>query len=100
MSTTVFRVFIADQHIHTNVYNKECWHRNINVEPYRVRRKIHHQNIRIREAEQKAHQTKARTMHRTGLDIVATPMHLERPAEFFPNARPALITPLMKGPIQ
>ena len=55
MSTTAFRVFIADQHIDTNVYNKECWHRNINVEPYRVRRKIHHPNIRNRESEQKAH---------------------------------------------
>ena len=51
MSTTAF---IADQYIDTNVYNKEYW--NINVEPYRVRRKIQHQNIRIREAEQKAHQ--------------------------------------------
>ena len=55
MSTTAFRVFIADQHIDTNVYNKECWHGNINVEPYRVLRKIHHPNIRIRESEQKAH---------------------------------------------
>ena len=44
MSTTVFRVFIADQHIDINVYNKECWHGNINVEPYRVRRKIQHPN--------------------------------------------------------
>ena len=55
MFTTAFRVFIADQHIDTNVYNKECWHGNINVEPYRVRRKIHHPNIRIRDSEQKAH---------------------------------------------
>ena len=55
MSSTAFRVFIADQYIDTNVYNKECWHININVEPYHVRRKIHHQNIRIRESEQKAH---------------------------------------------
>ena len=55
MSTTAFRVFIADQHIDTNVYNKECWHGNINVESYRVRRKIHHPNIRSRESEQKAH---------------------------------------------
>ena len=38
ISTTAFRVFIADQHIDTNVYNKECWHRNID-EPYRVCRK-------------------------------------------------------------
>ena len=55
MSTISFRVFIADQHTDTNVYNKECWYRNINVEPYRVCRKIHHQNKRIRESEQKAH---------------------------------------------
>ena len=45
MSTTAFRVFIADQHISTNLY----------IEPYCVRRKIHHQNICIRESEQKAH---------------------------------------------
>ena len=43
MYTIAFRVFIADQHIDTNVYNKECWHGNINVEPYRVLRK--HQKV-------------------------------------------------------
>ena len=33
MSATAFHVFIADPHIDKNVYNKECWHGNINVEP-------------------------------------------------------------------
>ena len=46
------------------------------------------------------HQTRARTMHRTGLGVVATPVQLELLAEFVPNDRPALIAPLMKGPIQ
>ena len=74
-SITAFRVFISDQHIDINVYNKECWHGNINVEPYRVRRKIHHQSIRIREPEQKAHRqhtsNESRTMNRTGMAVWA-----------------------------
>ena len=30
MSNSAFRVFIADQHIDKNVYNKACWHGNNN----------------------------------------------------------------------
>ena len=53
MSNISFRVFIADQHINKNVYNKPCWHVNINVEPYRVRRNARHQlNIRNRESKE------------------------------------------------
>ena len=104
MSTAAFRVFIADQHIDTNVYNKECWHRNIKVEPYRVRRKYTIKTYVSERLNRKpinnTHQTRARTMHRTVLGVVATPVYLEIPAEFVPNDRPALIAPLMKGPIQ
>ena len=53
MSNSAFRVFIADQHIDKNVYNKACWHGNIKVEPYRARRNTRHQlNSRNRESKE------------------------------------------------
>ena len=104
MSTTAFRVFIADQHIDTNVYNKECWHRNIKVEPYRVRIKIYHKNIRIREAEQKAHQQHSSNESTHYAPNRSARSHNPRvprtPRRVRPQRPPALIAPLMKGQIQ
>ena len=91
MFTTAFRVFMADRHIDTNVYNKECGTETSMLSLIVCAEKYPIQTCVSESLNRKpTHQTRARTMPRTGLGVVAIPVHLELPAEFVPTTAPLL----------
>ena len=98
MSTTAFSVFIADQHIDTNVYNSVgtetlMLSHIVCAEQYTFQTYVS-ESLNSKPID-KTHQTSARTMYQTDLGVVLTPVYLVLPVEFLANVRPALIPPQM-----